>query len=262
MRVQHFLHPSARRTLATSTTASKCRDGREKAIIQWQLAMSFWEVHVARRCFHRWRQRAARLAARSSAGKRRWLLLCSFRWWLSMTRHYKIERELLQAHLSFQQKLGHQLPGTSRSASPVHMSATGAAAAAAAVTRASSPGADPEREGLSPVPLAVSYQQQLLQAEAEMQRARGMTMPAQERVSRAFCAWRQLAASKADARHLQALLAWHHIQQLQSRVWQKWREAYEERETQHRLLHAVYKRQRLRRVGQVGGFGHKSISRC
>jgi hypothetical protein len=218
--------------------------------------MSFWEVHLARRCFHRWRQRAARLAARSSAGKRRWLMLCCFRWWLSMARHYKVERELLQAHLSVQAKQppGQQLPTTSRCASPVHLSATHAAAAAAAVTRASSPGADPGEGRLSPVPLAVSYQQQLLEAEAEIQRARGMTVPAGERASRAFSAWRQVTASKAESRHMQALLAWHHIQQLQSRVWQIWRAVYQQREPQHRLLHAVYRRQRLRRVGQVSGF--------
>jgi hypothetical protein len=51
--------------------------------------MSFWEVHCAWRCFRRWRQWAALAAEETSASRRHWLLLCSFRWWMSMAKHYR-----------------------------------------------------------------------------------------------------------------------------------------------------------------------------
>jgi hypothetical protein len=51
--------------------------------------MSFWEVHCAWRCFRHWRQWAALAAEETSASRRHWLLLCSFRWWMSMAKHYR-----------------------------------------------------------------------------------------------------------------------------------------------------------------------------
>jgi hypothetical protein len=55
----------------------------------WQLAMSFWEVHVAWRHFVHWRQRAAVGAEVSNSHYRAWVLLRSFQWWRSMVLHYR-----------------------------------------------------------------------------------------------------------------------------------------------------------------------------
>lgn len=65
------------------------RDLQAAAEHRWRLAMSFWEVHCVWRCFQRWRSWAALSAEDSSATYRRWLLLCSFKWWIAMVRHYR-----------------------------------------------------------------------------------------------------------------------------------------------------------------------------
>jgi hypothetical protein len=59
--------------------------------------MSFWEVHAAWRCLQRWRRWAVLTARESSASRRRWLLLCTLRWWRAMTAHYQCRRHQVPA---------------------------------------------------------------------------------------------------------------------------------------------------------------------
>jgi hypothetical protein len=56
---------------------------------RWTLAMSFWEVHTAWRCFVWWQQLSAAAAQASNQHRKQWLLLCSFQWWRRMTQHYQ-----------------------------------------------------------------------------------------------------------------------------------------------------------------------------
>ncbi|KAF8062705.1 aldo-keto reductase 2 [Scenedesmus sp. PABB004] len=215
--------------------AGEPRDALAAAEHRWRLAMSFWEVHAAWRCFACWRRHAADAAVSRGAGDQRWLLLHAFSWWQSMARHYRQARAAVQ----LQQQ---QQP-------PPRAGADGAGGAPAA---AAPPPPPPERpcSPLAGIARLLAAQPQL---RAPTSAAAALRAHPSGRLvaGYALAAWRGLVASRRDAAHTQSLLTWHHVQHVQAGAWSKWRLAFEAASPHHGLMRVVYRSRRhaaLRRV--------------
>lgn len=220
------------------------RDVQDRAIAAWRLAASFWEVHLARRCLRRWRRRAARASANASTSQRRWLLLCCFRWWLSMARHYRASRaaammqtasaDMLQ---SMQQQLlqGAAGAGQGRGGSPTPWHQPGSELVVAG-----------QHFGVN-----VSLQQQLQDLELQIAAATQSKITWRDRLAATFYAWREVAGVRGVFSQQERELRKHHEKQLRLQVWDQWRAVFEARSRHLLLLRALYKRRRLRLTALV-----------
>lgn len=64
-------------------------DTQQRAVARWRLAMSFWEVHAARRCLRRWRLYSQLVHLGEEEDERALLLGRCFQWWRGMALHYR-----------------------------------------------------------------------------------------------------------------------------------------------------------------------------
>lgn len=82
--------PKARLQSSQTLWQCCCHDRNALAAAEglWLLAVSFWEVHAAWRCFVKWQQLAVAAAKVSNRQHKHWLLVCTFNWWRRITQHY------------------------------------------------------------------------------------------------------------------------------------------------------------------------------
>jgi hypothetical protein len=64
-------------------------DSQQRAVARWRVAMSFWEVHAARRCARRWRLYARLMRRGDEEAEESGLLARAFAWWRGMAAHYR-----------------------------------------------------------------------------------------------------------------------------------------------------------------------------
>jgi len=73
-------------------------DPEQRAVARWRLAMSFWEVHAARRCWRRWRLYAQLMKLGEEEDEASRLTARAFQWWRGMALHYRKDRQLGEGH--------------------------------------------------------------------------------------------------------------------------------------------------------------------
>jgi hypothetical protein len=233
------------------------------------LALSFWEVHTARRCLAWWQQLSAAAAQASNQHRKQWLLLCSFEWWRRMTRHYQrcgaaglsvMGCRLAEASTCV--RLVHCCSLHSDSGR-VHSAPDGLRVLCFCACRQQHPGAvEPLQQHLHEASRPSSPLTGLTRLLQQHPNLRPPCSPAAEMrqqvcgrmlATYAFAAWFGVAQQKAQQRQLQQQLTWHHVQHVQAGVWNKWRAEFELRSPKHKLMRAVYRARRYSTMRKVGG---------